>query len=245
MLFTEHSQNKTPNGGRNMKKQIAMGLIAVSLASGSVYAEEKKLNSPENIGFGSGLVAGAAIGGPAGAMIGALGGILMGNSITVDKQMTALKQDLNESKQAYARLESERNRLQQQNIQLASSVRESQLDLAMNVQFRTGSAQLEPLYRETIETTIELLKKDANLQVTLSGYADRRGDEQFNEQLSVERVAAVKALFKQAGINLNRIKTREFGERNPTDSVATMDGDAFDRRVTIEVSGPTSMVVNR
>jgi hypothetical protein len=24
-----------------------------------------------------------------------------------------------------------------------------------------------------------------------------------------------------------------------------MDGDAFDRRVTIEVSGPTSMVVNR
>lgn len=51
-----------------MKKQIVMGLIVASMASAGADAAEKKLNSPENIGFGSGLVAGAAIGGPVGGI---------------------------------------------------------------------------------------------------------------------------------------------------------------------------------
>jgi sortase system peptidoglycan-associated protein len=228
-----------------MKKQLVMGLIVASMASTGADAAEKKLNSPENIGFGSGLVAGAAIGGPLGGMIGALGGILLGNSITTEKTIAELQASLAENENALAAERASRITLEKRNYQLAASIEKSRLELAMNVQFRTGSSELEPLYQQSLENIVALLKKDSSLQVTLSGYADRRGDEAFNEQLSAQRVAAVQQVFRDAGIHLNRIKTREFGERSPVDSTVSIDGHAFDRRVAIEVSGSTSVIVNR
>lgn len=228
-----------------MKKQLVMGLIVASMASTGADAAEKKLNSPENIGFGSGLVAGAAIGGPLGGMIGALGGILLGNSITTEKTIAELQASLAENENALAAERASRITLEKRNSQLAASIEKSRLELAMNVQFRTGSSELEPLYQQSLENIVALLKKDSSLQVTLSGYADRRGGEAFNEQLSAQRVAAVQQVFRDAGIHLNRIKTREFGERSPVDSTVSIDGHAFDRRVAIEVSGSTSMIVNR
>lgn len=72
-------------------------------------------------------------------------------------------------------------------------------------------------------------------QVYVAGHADGIGDSDYNLDLSVRRVDAVRTFLESQGIDLSRIEFEGFGENQPIDSNATVDGRARNRRVEIRV----------
>jgi OOP family OmpA-OmpF porin len=69
------------------------------------------------------------------------------------------------------------------------------------------------------------------VKVTLSGYADSKGDKAFNTPLSQKRAEAVKTYFVKKGIDKERITVLFFGEENPKGPNNTPQGLAMNRRV--------------
>lgn len=229
-----------------MKKLVLVSSMMMVLSTPALANQEIK--KAENIGFGSGLLVGAIAGGPLGAIIGGVSGIFVGHSVAADKEMksmeTALAQNEAEINQLLASNQQLLTRLQsseeKSRMQLASLGEQEQAgkdtNLTMHVQFRTGSSTLESIYSQQLTELADAVKRNKSMKVELAGFADRRGDEQRNKQLSAERVESVKQLLVRQGVPASRISSQALGEANPLDSTPSLDGDAFDRRVSLRLS---------
>lgn len=69
----------------------------------------------------------------------------------------------------------------------------------MNVQFRTGTAEIEPHFARQLDDLAYAMSLSPELMLDLTGYADRRGNSDYNQTLSEQRVEAVKSyLVSQA-----------------------------------------------
>ncbi|MCJ8274434.1 MAG: OmpA family protein [Psychrosphaera sp.] len=86
------------------------------------------------------------------------------------------------------------------------------------------------------------MKNLKQYSLDLSGYADRQGEEKFNQTLSQSRADAVKNFLVSQGIDSARIATKAFGESQPLNNVQTVQSDFFDRRVMMKLSPGTSAV---
>ena len=69
------------------------------------------------------------------------------------------------------------------------------------------------------------------IQVRLDGFADERGDEEYNWKLSARRVDYVREFLLENGISGSRIKSAAHGESPAADS--TIDSFALERRVSL------------
>lgn len=231
-----------------MKKLILTTTILAALSAPAAMAGEKEIKKAQNIGFGSGLVLGAVTGGPLGAMIGGISGLFIGNSVAADTEMkhlnAALNQheaEINELLAANQTLLTQLRSAQEQNrTQLVSMNNEELLDslpnLSLNVQFRTGSAKLESIYQQQLEELAKLLNSNKALRVELTGHADRRGDASYNKQLSAQRIESVKQQLLAKGISAGRIQSKALGASQPLDPQPSLDGNAFDRRVSLTLT---------
>lgn len=87
----------------------------------------------------------------------------------------------------------------------------------------------------TLDATIATLRDCGNPQVTLDGYTDTSGTDQYNKGLSDRRAAAVRAYLTSNGVPDSTISTQGFGETNLR--VPTADGvrELQNRRVEITV----------
>jgi outer membrane protein OmpA-like peptidoglycan-associated protein len=93
-----------------------------------------------------------------------------------------------------------------------------------------------------LEDVAKALKADPNAVVELQGFADSRGDERYNYQLTRERVDAVtRYLVQRHGIDLRRIHAVGMGKVAPTPGEkATRETLAKSRRVDIRLLAPQS-----
>jgi type IX secretion system PorP/SprF family membrane protein len=83
-------------------------------------------------------------------------------------------------------------------------------------------------------TNALLIRKD--LSIEMEGHTDNNGSEEYNLQLSKNRVEAVKQFLVMNGVEEDRIKTSHFGESKPIADNSTPEGRAKNRRVIIRVS---------
>ncbi|RLV60667.1 sortase-associated OmpA-like protein PdsO [Parashewanella curva] len=232
-----------------MKKAIISTLIIGSIVTSNMAmanTEEPHGQQEQLVGFGSGLLLGAAVGGPVGAVIGAITGGVIGKSVADDEKLTAqdvkLQQQqvklakLNEQQQDYQHL-SHQYRLAQNKLQQLGEMRTlKQLDLGLNVQFRTGSAQIEPLYQKQLEEVAKLMNAQPELKLDLSGFADRQGQTDLNQKLSEKRISSVKSLLTGLGVDEARLTAKAYGDTAPIHQEQTLENNVFDRRVTLQLS---------
>ena len=238
-----------------MKKLVIVSGLMMALSAPAAMAASENIKKAENIGFGSGLVVGTIAGGPLGAIIGGISGIFVGHSVAADKEIktmeTALAQNEDEINQLLASnqqlLGRLRNSEEQQRLQLVSlTERENaamDTNLTMHVQFRTGSSKLESIYSQQLAELADAMQHNKQLKIELSGFADRRGDETYNQSLSAERVESVKQLLVSQGVSAARISTMALGEAMPLDTNSSLDGDSFDRRVSLRLSADSLQTV--
>jgi len=71
----------------------------------------------------------------------------------------------------------------------------------------------------------------------VEGHTDSTGSDDFNQQLSEKRAAAVRDFLVQEGISMNSISARGFGKTVPVASNDTASGRQLNRRVEMVVAG--------
>ena len=242
-----------------LKSRFPAGVLGMALAGGvavwPAYAcgdERGEGSKQSDIGAVTGLAVGAAAGGPVGAVLGAAAGALLGDRYHRQAQSSAaLVADLDHS-------EAERSRLTRNVAQLDGSLTQAQAhgaqldqtvqqtdELALDVSFRTNDDSI------TTRTMPPLLKLGAlvvsipQARVRIAGYADPRGSEAYNTELSLRRAQGVAAVLMSAGVAPERILIEAHGKSESTSADGDLDGYAFDRRVTVRLELPRSGEVAR
>ena len=67
------------------------------------------------------------------------------------------------------------------------------------------------------------LEYDPNAKLSLSGYADKRGPNKYNQSLSERRVQRVREFLISQGIPENKIETAAYGDEKPIDKATVID----------------------
>lgn len=214
---------------------------------------------PSYYGVGAGAVIGTLVGGPLGLVLGsAFGGVFV-EEMNTDKELTALQTLNAQHQQVIALQQTELAQLSQAvNEQTATfeqvSLSQQQADMPIipelltHIQFATGVSTISPIYQPQLDLLVELLASHKDWLVTLTGYADMRGDDAFNNDLSRSRAEMVEHYLTQ-GLQA------KLGDKTITPNIivkgvgeashASMSSDAaqsvdieqlmFDRRVTIDI----------
>lgn len=105
-----------------------------------------------------------------------------------------------------------------------------------NVNFRSGSAQLEPYELTRLRPVLDALQRYPNTRIYVEGHTDSDGSHEFNQQLSVSRAQTVSLYLMNNGIARNRVVSSGFGESRPIASNDTSQGKRMNRRVTFLIS---------
>lgn len=101
----------------------------------------------------------------------------------------------------------------------------------IDAQFQSAEYALRKKYKDHLDLIAAELLADPAVKVTLSGYADSKGDKAFNMPLSQKRAEAVKAYLVKKGVDKERISVLFFGEDFPKAPSNTAEGLAINRRV--------------
>jgi len=239
-----------------MRKTISaiatLGLIA--LAPGAAQASASK---QENIGVGTGAVIGAVAGGPVGLFVGAAIGATIGDSFhRKSSEIELLTMSLEESRGEVASLERDVSDLdtdidalsvelqRMQRLARPEVVSLLQAGIAMDLLFRTDESVLADTTGIRLNELATTLAAMPDIHLQLDGFADERGDETYNQQLSQQRVEFVRNQLVAAGIDPSRITVAAHGESPAQDE--SIDSYALERRVslTLFVNDEPSVVAN-
>ena len=217
-------------------------IIAVVAAASILFAAPSqaagKSSRQENIGVGSGAVIGALAGGPVGLVIGAALGAKVGHTMhEKNEQIVRLQESVDDSNQAVASLEGNIDQLSSeierlQNVARPELVSLLQAGIAMDLLFRTDEAVLADVTGERLAQLAGTLVQMPDIQIKLDGFADARGDADYNLALSERRVEFIRDQFVAAGIDPSRINVSAHGESPAQDE--SLDSYALERKVSIK-----------
>ena len=232
-------------------------IMALSLAASFTVAEAAA-SKQEGIGVGTGAIVGAAAGGPVGAVIGAAIGAKIGDTMhrkneQIDTLSTSLEQsqtrvsalqlDVSELDASIDVLNAELVRMQR--IARPEVVNLLQAGIAMDLLFRTDEHTLADTTGIRLNELATTLATMPDIQVQLDGFADERGDEAYNQDLSEKRVNFVREQLLEAGIEESRITVAAHGESPAQDE--NIDSFALERRVslTLYIDGRPAAAVSQ
>ncbi|OUJ73720.1 OmpA family protein [Hymenobacter crusticola] len=109
--------------------------------------------------------------------------------------------------------------------------------LEEKVLFDTDKAEVKSTATKALQQiSASIAQRYGKNQVRIMGFADSRGDKDYNRELSEKRAEAVKNWFVQNGkVDASRISVEPMGEEQPVASNATPSGRQQNRRVEIAV----------
>lgn len=242
-----------------MKKLLLVTTIALSLGLASTQSaiaqpsEEQKTKETKNdlVGFGSGALAGGAVGGPLGAVVGGVIGLLIAEDVNnkneieqMDIELALANTALDKQYKDFIALQSHIEDLERQKIVRVAAF-ESQANeewlteltnFETNLQFKTASFLVEDNYANQLNSLAEMLNNYPTLAVELTGYADHRGDSQYNKTLSEQRAEAVKLFLLERNVSATQIKVSGAGEYlTDANASASTEDLFFSRKVNINL----------
>lgn len=102
------------------------------------------------------------------------------------------------------------------------------------VLFATNSDRIRPESTPTLEEIGEMLSSHPDLRLGIEGHTDAEGEDEYNQDLSERRAAAVKRYLVDAqGIDESRLETAGFGESRPVADNSSPEGRQENRRVEL------------
>tara|TARA_B100001059_G_scaffold218058_1_gene237885 strand:+ start:186 stop:890 length:705 start_codon:yes stop_codon:yes gene_type:complete len=210
--------------------------IALLFSTQASYAAASK---EENIGIISGAIIGGATSGPVGIVVGAVLGAKFGDILFIkSKEINLLQESLHESHTSVFNFEKELKQLNNEIIFLKESSKpelESLLQAGINMDllFRTDESSLVNLTTNRLLEMAKILSTMESIRIQLDGFADERGNEEYNLNLSEKRVDFVRDILISAGIQKDRISSSAHGEsiaHSPDE-----DSYALERKVSIKL----------
>jgi outer membrane protein OmpA-like peptidoglycan-associated protein len=221
-----------------MRFTITIAMVAIMVLT--AHTASAAASKEENIGVGSGAIVGALAGGPVGFIIGAAIGGKLGDSFNnKSDRIESLQDSLQDSQVSVATLQRNTIELNDQiehlqNVAQPELVNLMQAGIDMDLLFRTDEFALTDMTGSRLSQMAGTVSKMSGIRIQLDGFADERGNAEYNQTLSRKRVEFVRDLFVTAGVHPERISISAHGE-----SVAQapdVDSYALERRVSVKLS---------
>jgi outer membrane protein OmpA-like peptidoglycan-associated protein len=218
-----------------MRKTLSLICCISFISAAPVYAADS--SKEEKVGVGTGAVVGAIAGGPVGFIIGAAIGAKMGDTMhkkneSIDGLSVSLQQSNNDLRTLNASYDSVHGELEHmQRVARPELVSMLEAGIAMDLLFRTDEHVLADTTGDRLASLGSTLATMTDIRVQLDGFADERGDETYNYNLSTQRVEFVREQLVAAGIHPSRIRISAHGEAPAQD--ASVDSYALERRVSL------------
>jgi outer membrane protein OmpA-like peptidoglycan-associated protein len=227
---------------------LALGGCALSPAYAGEAADPPGAGSKQaDLGAVTGLAVGAVAAGPIGAVVGTAAGALLGDRYHRQSQSrAALAADLERSETQraallhnVAQLDGSLSEAHAHSAELAAELSRTD-QLGLDVSFRTDD---DSVAAQAMSPLLKLGALAASLpqaQVCVAGYADPRGSELYNDELSLRRAANVAAVLTSAGVARERIVIEAHGKSAAGGADGDLDAYALERRVTVRLQWPGS-----
>jgi peptidoglycan-associated lipoprotein len=174
--------------------KITASIAFACLLSSSAIAEQRSQQQKTNevIGLSTGAIIGTAIAGPIGGIIASILGVMIAEDVNADKKLQIANNLLQQKDQQLLVMQQNFKQVKERaTLHIASM--DSALEKAVfeqgtpeiesNIQFKTASYFLEEHYKSQLDLIAQTLQKNTKLSITLSGFADKRGDSTFNQAL--------------------------------------------------------------
>lgn len=223
-------------------KILAVGIIACLIATPAMA--EGGASKKESIGVGIGGVIGAVAGGPMGFIAGAAIGAKIGDEFhQKDSDVTSLSDSLARSKEKISELETSVDALNRDIDSLGGDLQRMravsrpelttlmQAGIEMDLLFRTDEDELGITTDSKLRKLATILSTMPGVYVQLDGFADERGDTEYNQRLSARRAEHVRDTLMSNGVAESRIKLAAHGESPAVDD--NIDSFALERKVSL------------
>jgi len=107
--------------------------------------------------------------------------------------------------------------------------------ITLRFHFEFNSIDLDDETEDFLSNLETTLKEDPRMKLKVTGHTDNRGNEKFNQRLSVKRAQTVKDFLIKKGIDPSRVEVDGKGWSEPIDDNDTDEGRSKNRRVEIAV----------
>lgn len=104
-----------------------------------------------------------------------------------------------------------------------------------NILFQTGSSKLKKSSFEPLDKFADLLIKNPEVRIEVSGHTDNVGSAASNKKLSKARAKSVRDYLIKKGVAEDRIDYEGYGMEQPVDTNKTKAGREKNRRVEVKV----------
>lgn len=217
-----------------MKKIIASCLVIAVLLSCDAVKNANNTQKGAVIGAAAGAVIGGVLGnnvgkggnGTAGAVLGGVIGGMAGAAIgnKMDKQAREIENALPSA-------EVER---------VGEGIK---LVLGENaVRFETSKSTLTAQARQNLDKLVPVFMEYPDTDIMIFGYTDSTGRLEFNQKLSEDRAASVRAYLISKGLAASRFQTTGMGPQDPIATNDTPEGRAKNRRVEFAITANQKMI---
>jgi OOP family OmpA-OmpF porin len=106
-----------------------------------------------------------------------------------------------------------------------------------DILFDLNKATLKAGAEQNVRRIAAVLKQYPDHQISVEGHTDSLGSEAYNQRLSEERAASVRAALVAGGVDASKISSRGFGESQPVAENSSAAGRQQNRRVEVVVLG--------
>lgn len=158
-------------------------------------------------------------------------------------QQQAAQADAERARKAVQESEAEKAALRAQLLDQLNTILQTQdtaRGLIVNmsdVLFDTASYTLKPAAREKLAKISGVVLAHPGLNLQIEGHTDSVGSDEYNQDLSEHRAAAVRDYLIEQGVASAAVTARGFGKTQPVASNDTPEGRQKNRRVELVVSG--------
>ena len=223
-----------------MKK---LKVLVLTLCAGIVMAGCNNLQKGTAIGAGAGAALGAIVGKLAGnTVIGAAVGTAVGAGAgaLIGKKMDKVKAQAQAVQNA-----------QVEEVKDANGLDAVKVTFDSGILFTTSSAVLSQTAKNSLTNFANVLKQNADCDVSVQGYTDNTGwknstaeqSAQKNLDLSQQRAQSVTTYLMSMGVPSTQIRsTQGYGESNPVADNTTAAGKAQNRRVEVYMYASEVMI---
>ena len=125
----------------------------------------------------------------------------------------------------------------------AAAVEAARTTLTATIYFDYDASDIRGDAKAALDAKLPILRANAGVSIRISGHADERGSDQYNDALGQSRAAATKRYLTDNGIDGARISIVSYGEQRPATSGADESAWARNRRAEFEITGGGNNIV--
>lgn len=111
------------------------------------------------------------------------------------------------------------------------------------IHFDYDKADIKPEDQPILDRKAAIMKANPAVRVRISGHADERGSDEYNQVLGQKRANAAKEYLVARGVDAGRIDITSYGEERPVDRAGTEEAWAKNRRDEFEITAGGNALV--